>query len=304
MANKTTNYNLTKPLPEEFYDIEVHNENMDIIDEQLKRLSEASGVVISPDEPEKGDVWIDTDDNDNESGSDFSVGVISINGKIGEVNLTAKDVDAYTVGETYSKPEVNNLLKDKASGTHKHSASDIDSGILSVERGGTGITKNPSMLVNLASTATDSVFTDSPRPGVSGILPIANGGTGSNTLEGALKNLGYNKFATGKYVGDGAKYGNLTPQEYTSCRKIELPFKPTVLLIFEQDTIAHSYQVEGVMACVRQGQMIKLTYNSTGHYVNVIYMYNSAFYVDGNSDSATKNKGFNVSGKTYHWIAM
>ena len=37
MANKTTNYNLTKPLPEEFYDIEVHNGNMDIIDAELKK---------------------------------------------------------------------------------------------------------------------------------------------------------------------------------------------------------------------------------------------------------------------------
>ena len=37
MANKTTNYGLTKPLPEEFYDINVHNNNMDVIDEQLKK---------------------------------------------------------------------------------------------------------------------------------------------------------------------------------------------------------------------------------------------------------------------------
>lgn len=37
MANKTTNYNLTKPLPEDFYDINVHNANMDIIDAELKK---------------------------------------------------------------------------------------------------------------------------------------------------------------------------------------------------------------------------------------------------------------------------
>ena len=36
MANKTTNYGLIKPLPEEFYDIAVHNENMDKIDTELK----------------------------------------------------------------------------------------------------------------------------------------------------------------------------------------------------------------------------------------------------------------------------
>ena len=35
MSNKTSNYGLIKPLPEEFYDIDVQNQNMDIIDEAL-----------------------------------------------------------------------------------------------------------------------------------------------------------------------------------------------------------------------------------------------------------------------------
>lgn len=39
MPNITTNYGLTKPLPEEFYDIGVHNANMDIIDEQLQKAA-------------------------------------------------------------------------------------------------------------------------------------------------------------------------------------------------------------------------------------------------------------------------
>lgn len=45
MANKTPNYGLTKPLPEEFYDIAVQNENMDIIDSKLKELSNSSPDV-------------------------------------------------------------------------------------------------------------------------------------------------------------------------------------------------------------------------------------------------------------------
>lgn len=40
MANKTTNYGLTKPLANEFYDINVQNENMDVIDAKLKELSD------------------------------------------------------------------------------------------------------------------------------------------------------------------------------------------------------------------------------------------------------------------------
>lgn len=36
MAEKTTNFNLTKPNPEDFYNVNVQNENMDIIDRELK----------------------------------------------------------------------------------------------------------------------------------------------------------------------------------------------------------------------------------------------------------------------------
>ena len=137
MANKTTNYNLTKPLPEEFYDVAVQNGNMDIIDAELKQLSEKSGVVISPDEPEIGDVWIDTDD-DTEGGGSVGGAVTSVNGKTGDVTLTAKDVDAYTVGETYSKTEVADLLKDKANANHTHytcGTADITAGSSALKTG-------------------------------------------------------------------------------------------------------------------------------------------------------------------------
>lgn len=90
MPNFTENYNLKKPLQEEFYNIEDHNGNMDIIDTILKELSEDSGVVISPDEPEKGDVWIDTDDDSD----DPSTVVTSVNGQTGDVTL-----DVYTTGQ-------------------------------------------------------------------------------------------------------------------------------------------------------------------------------------------------------------
>lgn len=45
MANKTSNYDLTKPLPSEFYDIEVHNDNMDKIDAQMKAMDSKSATA-------------------------------------------------------------------------------------------------------------------------------------------------------------------------------------------------------------------------------------------------------------------
>lgn len=77
-----------------------------------------------------------------------------------------------------------------AASSHNHSAANITSGTLAVARGGTGITANPSMLVNLGSTSAASVFTTSPRPGVTGTLPIANGGTGATSAAAARTALG------------------------------------------------------------------------------------------------------------------
>lgn len=63
-------------------------------------------------------------------------------------------------------------------------------GTLPVAQGGTGITSNPSMLVNLGSTTADTVFEAAPRPGITGTLGIGNGGTGATTAEQARANLG------------------------------------------------------------------------------------------------------------------
>lgn len=58
---------------------------------------------------------------------------------------------------------------------------------VNVASGGTGITSNPSLQVNLASGSAASVFASAPRPGVTGILPVSHGGTGVNS-ETAFKN--------------------------------------------------------------------------------------------------------------------
>ena len=50
MATNTTNYNLVKPDEEDFYDIANNNNNMDIIDTNLKTISD-----IADSADEKGD---------------------------------------------------------------------------------------------------------------------------------------------------------------------------------------------------------------------------------------------------------
>ncbi len=63
-------------------------------------------------------------------------------------------------------------------------------GTIPVGKGGTGITSNPSMLVNLGSTTADSVFKASPRPGVTGTLPLSHGGLGATSAAGGRSMLG------------------------------------------------------------------------------------------------------------------
>lgn len=55
--------------------------------------------------------------------------------------------------------------------------------------GGTGLKVAPQLLINLASSATDSPFKAQPRPGVTGALSTTNGGTGAATPEAARTNL-------------------------------------------------------------------------------------------------------------------
>lgn len=103
-------------------------------------------------------------------------------------------------GVTATKDEINFLdgvtsniqtqLNGKATSSHNHSASNITSGTLGTARGGTGITTNPSMLVNLGSTSSASVFATSPRPGITGTLSISHGGTGATSASAARTALG------------------------------------------------------------------------------------------------------------------
>ena len=68
--------------------------------------------------------------------------------------------------------------------------------VLPVANGGTGLTENPSVLVNLGSDNASNVLSSSPRPGVTGTLPVSHGGTGATAPGVAmLSNLGI-KFGT------------------------------------------------------------------------------------------------------------
>ena len=149
--------------------------------------------------------------------------VSSIYGKVAVSTITLAEL-GYLDGVTSN---IQTQLNKKASSSHTHTAIDITSGTLGTARGGTGITTNPSLLVNLASTAAASVFATSPRPGVTGTLPVAKGGTGVTSLDALKTALGISggsfKYETGTYKGSQSsttsRFGKNYPQSITFTQK-------------------------------------------------------------------------------------
>ena len=128
----------------------------------------------------------------------------------------------YEIYHTGQKPTASEI--GAAASSHNHSAANITSGTLAIARGGTGITSNPSMLVNLGSTSAASVFAASPRPGITGTLSIAHGGTGATTAAAARSALGAAAAShTHNYAGSSSAGGAATV-----ANKINLPVGTTL----------------------------------------------------------------------------
>ena len=141
MADKTKNYGLTKPSPEEFYDVQVQNDNMEIIDTELKNRATLGedGKVPKEQLPE------------SEVSADNFTGTLPISkGGTGSTSATAA---------------LTNL--GAAKNVHKHNATDINSGTLSSDRlptipiskGGTGASDSSQARANLGITQEYWTFT-------------------------------------------------------------------------------------------------------------------------------------------------
>lgn len=108
--------------------------------------------------------------------SDIASGALSVSrGGTGKATHTN---NAILTGNTVSA--VRNVLT--ANGAFYATAANgaAKFGTLPIAQGGTGLTSSPSLLVNLASTASANVLASAPRPGATGVLPIAKGGTGNS----------------------------------------------------------------------------------------------------------------------------
>lgn len=97
MAEKTTNYGLTKPLPEEFYDIGVQNDNMDIIDAELKKQADYTNIGLK-----QRDRVVNLLDNS------WFVNPINQRGQTSYVGANTYTIDRWYIGGSNNKVTVGN----------------------------------------------------------------------------------------------------------------------------------------------------------------------------------------------------
>lgn len=179
MANKTTNFNLTKPLAEEFYNVEDQNGNMDIIDAELKKnadsiakMKSASAVVTTTG---TGAAYLAAVDGITE----LSVGL----------TLT---IIPHTAS-TSTAPTLN--LNSLGAKTIKQKLSGSTGGVTAGNSAG-WITADKPLTVRYDGTQWVADLTRQNAAELSGTVPISHGGTGSTTAQGAREQLG----AEGKHA--------------------------------------------------------------------------------------------------------
>lgn len=115
-------------------------------------------------------------------------GNLIISGSDGESPVTITPVKIQFYNGAYLETEGdNNIIKIGASQIQfVKQGSSVSAYPLPISWGGTGITSNPSMRINLGSESTVSIFQESPQPGVTGVLSTSHGGTGLNLYGSSL----------------------------------------------------------------------------------------------------------------------
>lgn len=189
-------------------------------------------------------------------------------------------------------------------------------GTLPVAQGGTGLTVNPSMLINLASNSAANVFAASPRPGVTGTLAVGNGGTGktswtANALVYAATttSLGQIDLGTSGYVLQSNGSANAPSWiNATSSNTASTIVKRDGSGNFSAGTITATLSGNAATASVLKGatsSSVPLSNGGTGY---ISYVYNITKDTTGNPpDSSNANGVLTLnthSGNYYHQLAF
>ena len=211
MAEKTTNFGLTKPTGEEFYDVNVQNGNMYIIDEALKKRIPCLAAYYPVNSNKNADELIDpfalipvslevNAELFNIIGGTFAwvwtnfYIEASVTSRRMQIAMSYNTINHKMAFRIYG---ANGWLewKELATSDHNHEMEELN-GVLPISKGGTGSTSATAALTNLG--AAKNVHKHSATDINNGILssdrlptiPISKGGTGAADASKARENLG------------------------------------------------------------------------------------------------------------------
>lgn len=194
--------------------------------------------------------------------------------------------------------------------SHTHSTTDINSGTLTPQRGGTGVSnpKAGGLLKAKGAEACESLlgvgalYSENSGSPAFGTLPVTMGGTGVTSLESLSEQLSGSLIVVGEYTGNNQAY-----------REISLGFYPRAVLLFDSNgRTTEKYREAVENQCVYYGGLalrdspIKYNYNSANRTVLAVTQNGFAVGYDDSSVTATETRMVytNRSGLSYKYIAI
>lgn len=194
--------------------------------------------------------------------------------------------------------------------SHTHSTTEINSGTLKPQRGGTGVSnpKAGGLLKANGEEACESLlgvgalYSEKSGNPMFGILPVTMGGTGVTSLESLSEQLSSSLIVVGEYTGNNQSY-----------REISLGFYPRAVLLFDSHgRTSAKYRTAVEFPCVYYGGLalrggpIKKSHN--GNEYTVLAVTQNGFAVGYNDSSVNSTETMmvytNRSGLSYRYIAI
>ena len=256
MANKTSNYGLTKPLQTEFYDIDVHNANMDIIDTQLKNVSQKVDNLSTDADDLTGTLPI-------EHGG---TGATTASGALSKLGAAPSNHEHYYAGSANLGGSANSAEK---------------------------LTTGRTIKTDLGNTSAVSFDgTKDVTVGVTGTLPVANGGTGATKVSDVQSAFGIvpmndipNLHIWGKYTGNPSGY-TLGESKTTTISSNNTVNGITVGSIYYSDEIKvtngriHHVNIQSIGSSNFNDETLSVL---KGKFVGVGELYTTFYYVSPNA---------------------
>lgn len=193
------------------------------------------------------------------------------------------------------------LIEEKEKWSDKEVSADVFTGILPVEKGGTGATTVEQALQNLGAALSDHSHNASDI--TSGILSVARGGTGVSSISALLTALGLDstaKVVVGSYTGDNS-----------TKRLISLDFTPNVVIIIGGTKYSSSNEYTKAQMCFKTSSISHVigftlksnagaSYTRAGCNTNCLCVTNG-FYVGTNDNawSTTTTSGKETESTNY-----